>query len=106
MTIPYIMLKPLKAFVGKIAISGSFAVVFNFTCELYPTSIRATGFGLCSAGGRLGGIAAPQIILLQNKAKWLPNVVFGVFSLISGFVTFLLPETINKRLPQTIADLE
>ena len=80
----------MQAFAGKIAISGSFAVVFNFTCELYPTCIRATGFGFCSAGGRLGGIAAPQIILLQNKAKWLPNVVFGVFSLISGLELFLV----------------
>ena len=26
--------------------------------------------------------------------------------IILGFITFKLPETINKRLPQTIADLE
>jgi len=29
------------AFVGKFGISGSFAVVINFTTELYPTSIRS-----------------------------------------------------------------
>ncbi|OZI30861.1 MFS transporter [Bordetella genomosp. 10] len=48
---------------------GSTAI-YNYTPELYPTEIRATGMGLASAWGRAGAI----ILLL----------VFGVFSVLKG----------------------
>jgi len=41
---------------------GAFGAIYTYTPELYPTSIRATGMGVASACGRLGGLAAPLII--------------------------------------------
>jgi putative MFS transporter len=42
--------------------NGTYACLYAYTPELYPTAIRATGMGVASAVGRLGGIAAPIAI--------------------------------------------
>ncbi|MDR3672883.1 MAG: MFS transporter [Holophaga sp.] len=42
--------------------TGSFAVIYTYTPELYPTSIRSTGMGVASSVGRIGGLAAPIVI--------------------------------------------
>jgi putative MFS transporter len=42
--------------------TGAFAVIYTYTPELYPTSIRSTGMGVASSVGRIGGLAAPIVI--------------------------------------------
>jgi len=36
----------------------------------------------------------------------LPGLLFGALSIGSGLLTFFLPETLNRPLPQTIEDIE
>ena len=36
--------------------------------------------------------------------KSLPLIVFGVVSLVAGFLVMLLPETSNRALPETLDD--
>jgi hypothetical protein len=36
----------------------------------------------------------------------LPIVLFGILSFIAAFLVLMLPETLNKTLPQTIEDTE
>ena len=45
---------------------------------------------------------------LQQTEAWrpLPSVIFGTFGVISGALVFLLPETMNRRLPTTIEEAE
>lgn len=57
----YYMYKKLSAFVAKFGISGTFGLVYVYTGELYPTPIRGIAVGLCSAGGRIGGILSPLV---------------------------------------------
>ena len=47
------------------------------------------------------------IFLFQTRI-WinLPVVLFGILSLIAAFLVLMLPETLNKTLPQTIEDTE
>lgn len=42
--------------------AGISAVIYIYTSEVYPTAFRATGGGVASAVGRLGGILAPILI--------------------------------------------
>ncbi len=55
--------------------NGTYAGVYAYTPEIFPTAIRATGTGTSSAVGRLGAIASPVLV------GWLyPNLGFaGVF---------------------------
>ena len=42
--------------------NGTYACIYVYTPEVYPTAFRATGMGVASAVGRVGGIAAPIVI--------------------------------------------
>ncbi|RPJ80613.1 MAG: MFS transporter, partial [Acidobacteria bacterium] len=42
--------------------NGTYAGIYAYTPEVYPTAFRATGMGVASAFGRIGGIAAPIVI--------------------------------------------
>jgi MFS transporter, putative metabolite:H+ symporter len=42
--------------------NGTYAAIYSYTPEVYPTGFRATGMGLASAFGRVRGILAPLII--------------------------------------------
>lgn len=42
--------------------NGTYSGMYAYTPELYPTSFRATGMGVASSFGRIGGLAAPIII--------------------------------------------
>ena len=41
---------------------GTYAGVYAYTPEVFPTQVRATGAGLASAIGRIGGITAPILV--------------------------------------------
>lgn len=42
--------------------NGTYAGIYAYTPELYPTAFRGTGMGVASAFGRIGGLSAPIII--------------------------------------------
>ncbi|CAF4697417.1 unnamed protein product [Rotaria sp. Silwood1] len=53
--------------------------------------------------------AFQRMIVDQEKARlWvnLPTVLFGILSLVAALLVLMLPETLNKTLPQTIEDTE
>ncbi|TRY74229.1 hypothetical protein DNTS_015118 [Danionella cerebrum] len=94
------------AVLGKGFTSASFTCVYLFTGELYPTVIRQTGMGLVSTMSRIGSMAAPAVLILDEILPALPNIVYGGSAVIAGLIAFLLPETLNIPLPDTIEDVE
>ncbi len=42
--------------------NGTYAAVYAYTPEVYPTAVRSTGMGAASAFGRVGGILSPIAI--------------------------------------------
>nr|XP_057942595.1 solute carrier family 22 member 6 isoform X2 [Doryrhamphus excisus] len=94
------------ACLGKAFLSASFTTVYLYTGELYPTIIRQTGMGLVSTMARVGSMAAPAVLILDEVFPSLPSVVYGGAAVVaSGFACFL-PETLNVPLPDTIQDVE
>ncbi|KAK3606532.1 hypothetical protein CHS0354_041491 [Potamilus streckersoni] len=95
------------AIAGKFGMGGVFCVIAMYTSELYPTVIRNIGMGSCSFCTRLGGVIAPQVLLINQFAnKAVPLILFGVVTLLGGILTMLLPETRDRKLPDTVEDVE
>lgn len=59
-------------FLGKFLIRHSLMVVYVYTGELWPTTLRHTILGICSMFGRIGSILAPMIPLMVNFI-WLTH---------------------------------
>ncbi len=61
--------------------------------------------GTASMSARIGGMLAPQIVLLGDYSAPLPLLIFGIISLIGGCLGLLLPEPTGKPLPDTFDDM-
>lgn len=91
---------------GKLFIAGSFAVIYNYSAELFPTVVRNSAIGLGSMCARLSGALTPLITLLDSFDPKVPAIIFGVVSIVSGFWTLFLPETMNQPMPESLEDGE
>jgi MFS family permease len=98
-------LKTIFFIVGKLSITISFSCLYIFTIEVFPTKLRHRFFSICAVIGRIGGIITPLTPILAEKiSPNLPLIIFSALSLSSSIMLFALPvpETMNKKLPDTI----
>uniref|UniRef100_A0AAX7VR93 Solute carrier family 22 member 6 n=1 Tax=Astatotilapia calliptera TaxID=8154 RepID=A0AAX7VR93_ASTCA len=99
-------LRTTLACLGKAFTSASFTTVYLYTGELYPTVIRQTGMGFVSTMARIGSMAAPAVLILDEVLPALPSLVYGGSAVLAGCFACFLPETLNVPLPDTIEDVE
>jgi len=93
------------ALLGKFSIGGSFALLFVYTAEMFPTTHRGVALGLCSTAARFGGVAAPAVLHLGHTTPALPWALLSSVSfLASAWTAIELPETRGVPLPETLAD--
>ncbi|KAK1366121.1 hypothetical protein POM88_041682 [Heracleum sosnowskyi] len=48
-------------FGARLFIIGTFTIAYIYAPEIYPTSVRATGVGIASSVGRIGGMISPLV---------------------------------------------
>ncbi len=81
---------------------GVWGLVYAYTPELYPTSIRGSGNGLAGVIARIAGILAPQYggFMLQKNASLLQTfLILAVLSIIAGVVVLAFGvETRGKEI--------
>ncbi|CAH1775500.1 unnamed protein product [Owenia fusiformis] len=110
--IPFLYQRNLQYFVvilsnvGKIGAAASFQIIYTYTSEMFPTGIRAVTVGSASMVARISAMASQQLGQLDSVWLPLPSVIFGSTTVVSGFLALFLPETLGKKLPETIEDGE
>ncbi|KAG1687426.1 Solute carrier family 22 member 15-like [Nymphon striatum] len=97
-----IYLKTGLALLGKLCSAGEFGVIYIYSAELFPTSIRNSGLGMVSVASRIGGILAPFIVLLGNYVADIHFTIFGLMAFTAGILNLCLPETNKRPLPDSI----
>jgi len=95
------------AMIGKFLISQTFAIAYLYTAELFPTNVRNVAVGTASTFARIGSMSAPYIVdLLGGVHPGIPVIIFGIFSTTAGLFSLMLPETLNRKLPESVAEVE
>ncbi|KAJ0249371.1 Organic cation/carnitine transporter 7 [Hirschfeldia incana] len=96
-------------FGGRICISSAFTVVYIYAPEIYPTAVRATGVGVGSSVGRIGGVLCPLVAvgLVHGCHQTIAVLLFEIVILVSGICVCLFPfETSGRELTDTISTSE
>uniref|UniRef100_A0A8C3EDX6 Uncharacterized protein n=1 Tax=Corvus moneduloides TaxID=1196302 RepID=A0A8C3EDX6_CORMO len=92
----------LLVMLGKFGITSAFSMVYVYTAELYPTVVRNMGVGASSMASRLGSILSPYFVYLGAYDRFLPYILMGSLTVLSGILTLFLPESYGMPLPDTI----
>lgn len=88
---------------GIFAVTAAFNLLFIYTAELFPTTVRNAALGCVSQAGQMGAVAAPMVVVLGRN--W-PFALFGACGVVGGLLGFALPETLNRPLYETMEGLE
>ncbi|CEM15528.1 unnamed protein product [Vitrella brassicaformis CCMP3155] len=87
--------------------AAALAVVYLYTAELFPTSVRNAAVGAASLSGHAAGCVVPFIIVL---GQWLfPSLPLVIFGSIGGVAVLLLlgiPDTLHREPFDTVAQVE
>lgn len=87
---------------------GAFAVLYTYTPETYPTTLRTTGMGSASGWARVGGFIAPYIggLLIEASLVLALSVFALAFLLNAGVVAVFAHETKDRDLADTLTSPE
>lgn len=88
---------------AKVALTTTLLSLYTYTSELWPTNVRNTTMNMCSMLGRIGGVLATWTDSFIRGYPFLPPLLCGLAAFLASILTFVfLPETLNKKLPDTI----
>ena len=107
------------ALIGNFTTTMCFAILYMYTgeiCttvqthaistgELMPTTVRAAGVGSSSLVSKVGGTLSTTVAALADIHPAIPTVIFATMALISGGITFFVPETRGRKMPETLDDV-
>ena len=84
---------------------GSWAALYTYTPELYPTDIRGTGSGVAASIGRLSGIIAPTLTgyLYATAGLSGPFLVFFIAHILAAISTLILGIETRKKILEEIS---
>lgn len=87
------------SFIARFSISAVYNIIYTYSIEIYPTTLRAKGFGSNSLCARIGGIIFP--LFIEFFAEHV-TIFFLTLNLLAIILIIFLPETLGKSLKDEI----
>jgi len=94
------------ALMGNFTTTMCFAILYMYTGELMPTTVRAAGVGSSSLVSKIGGTLSTTVAALADIHPAIPTIIFAAMAILSGAITIFVPETKGKKMPETFDDIE
>ncbi|KAK4396638.1 Organic cation/carnitine transporter 7 [Sesamum angolense] len=94
---------------SRMFISATYNTLCLYMEEVYPTSVRASGYGLATSVGKIGGMICPLVAvgLVRGCHQTLAVIFFGGVILISGVAVLFFPfETKGRGLMDVVSNKE
>ncbi|KAH6926585.1 hypothetical protein HPB50_019826 [Hyalomma asiaticum] len=92
--------------VGRILLTISYDVGSVYGAEIDPTEVRTQALSIRQAFGSLGRILGSHVVQLAMYGRFLPLYVLGGLSCLAALITLPLPETKDRKLPETFEEAE
>ena len=70
-----------------------------------PTTVRAAGVGSSSLVSKIGGTLSTTVAALADIHPAIPTLIFTVMAITSGALTLFLPETKDRKMPDSLDDV-
>jgi MFS family permease len=87
----------------RFAVNSIFTIIFIYGLELYPTPVRALGFGINAASSRISSILSPFLVEMLEEDI---NLVFASLNLLCLTLMFFMPETLNRPLLDAMPEIK
>lgn len=78
----------------------------QYAAELIPSTVRGRGLSNVHVAGYAMSFLTTYIIYLGHYFKPLPSLVISTFMFIGATLCLILPETLNKKLPDNLSEGE
>ncbi|XP_061391954.1 organic cation transporter-like protein [Musca vetustissima] len=78
----------------------------QYCTEIIPTSVRGRGVANIHVIGYACSFLNAYVLYLANYYRPLPSIFISIIMLAGSILCLFLPETLNKKLPDTLSDGE
>ncbi|XP_050345607.1 organic cation transporter protein [Nymphalis io] len=93
--------------VARLATTVTFFIINLLNMELYPTCIRQTGTALGNIVAGITSVVAPYVLYLGRRIDpRLPGIILTATCLLGILASYLLPETLKAKLPETLEEAQ
>ena len=93
-------------FIFRFLISMEFAIIGIYQAELYPTRVRNISVGILNMFGTIASTLAPIIMGVFTRGGINHFILFTVLCVISFGAASFCPETLGKKCPEEIEEIE
>ena len=94
-------IKSILVFATSFGFAASFNLIFLYSPEIFPTSIRSTVMGFLYFMSRIGALVVPSVSRIVSK----PPLMFGFLSLISSYLCSFLTETLGREIEDDMPEI-